>query len=90
MANWFTKILDFVKRLVTRPGLDRFLAQYMSAAVALLVDLAGVNSNTDFHVWKDKAFAELKRLTGETRDNWISLLIGFAFEELKARGAWPK
>lgn len=84
--SWFSKVWNFIKSLITRPGLDRFLAKYMVMAVTLLTDLASVNSNTEFHLWKDKAFIELKRLTGEMKDNWIVILIALAFEELKAKG----
>ena len=87
--GWFTKILDFLKKLVTRPGLDKFLSKYMVVAVRLLKDLADTHSNQEFHEWKDLAFRELQAITGELKGNWISILIGLAYEELKARQA-PK
>lgn len=90
MANWLSKIWNFLKGLLTRPGLQQFLAQYMVTAVKVLSDLAKVHSNEEFHQWKDAAFVELQRVTGEIKGNWISILIGLAYEELKAGGKLPK
>lgn len=84
--SWFSKFISFLKGLVTRPGLDKFLSKYLPVATNLLLDLAKINSNAAFHVWKDKAFNELKAITGEVRDTWIAILLNIAFETLKAKG----
>ena len=84
MASWFSKVWAVIKGLVLRTGLDVFLSKYLNVAEGLLLDLAKVNSGVAFHVWKQRAFEELKRITGETRDNWLTILIGLAFEKLKA------
>jgi len=81
----FSKIWNFLKGLISRPGLQQFLAKYMAVAVRLLKDLADTHSNQEFHEWKDLAFRELQAITGELKGNWISILIGLAYEELKAR-----
>ena len=83
---WFSKIVNFFKGLVTRPGLQPFLQKYLPLALSTILDLAKVNSNAAFHVWKDQAFLKLKDALGDVHDNWISILIGIAVEELKAKG----
>lgn len=87
--NFLKKILSFFSGLRTRPGFDRFFGQWQDVALRLVVELAEVNSNRDFHEWKDEAFDKLKRATGELKGNWIALLIGLAFEEAKSRKLIP-
>lgn len=89
MANVFSKIFSFIKKLFTRPGLQAFLAKHQALGVAIVERLSEVHTNEDFHHWKDQAWEELQKATGELRGNWISLLLGFAFEELKARQTKP-
>jgi hypothetical protein len=84
MASWFSKVWAFLKGLVVRSGLDVFLSKYLGVAEGLLLDLAKVNGGASFHIWKQKAFEELKRITGEARDNWISIVLALALEKLKA------
>lgn len=83
--DFLRKIFGFVKHLRTRPGFDRFLSTWQDEAVNILLELSAVNSNSEFHSWKDQAYARLQKRTGQLQDNWIALLIGLAFEELKAR-----
>lgn len=84
MASWFAKVWALLRGLAWRAGLDRFLNKYLPIAENLLLDLAQVNSGAAFHVWKDKAFSELKRITGEAKDNWIQIALSLALEKLKA------
>lgn len=83
--DFLRKIFGFAKRLRTRPGFDRFLSQWHEEAVSLLLTLSTVNSNSEFHAWKDQAFDRLRERTGQLNDNWIALVINLAFEELKTR-----
>lgn len=85
MANPFKAIFNWVKTLFSRPGLQQFLQKYIEDATVLITSLAMVHSNADFHKWKDEAFAKAKERYGEGKDNWIALLIGFAFEAYKAK-----
>lgn len=85
MMNFLKKILNFFSGLRTRPGFDRFVGLWQEKAVELIVELAEVNSNREFHEWKDEAFNALKSITGELKGNWIALVIGLAFEEAKSR-----
>jgi len=84
--GWFTKVVDFFKGLITRPGLQPFLQKYLPLAISTILQLRTVNSNVSFHIWKDQAFLRLKDALGDVHDNWISILIGIAVEELKAKG----
>ena len=87
MASTFVKVLKFIAGLFVRAGLDRFLSQWQKVAVKEVEALALVNSNEAFHEWKDRAFARLKELTGQARDNWIAILIHLAYEVgVKAKG----
>lgn len=83
--NFLKKIFSFLSALRTRPGFDRFLSSWQDEAVKIILELSTVNSNSDFHEWKDQAFARLQERTRELRGNWIALVIGLAFEELKAK-----
>ena len=83
--NFLRKMFSFLGTLKTRPGFDRFLSDWQNEAVKILLNLSAVNSNADFHSWKDQAFARLQERTGQLRGNWIALVINLAFEELKAR-----
>lgn len=83
--NFLRKMFSFLGALKTRPGFDRFLSTWQNDAIEILLNLSAVNSNADFHSWKDQAFAQLKERTGQLRGNWIALVINLAFEELKAR-----
>jgi hypothetical protein len=82
----FSDAWAFIRKLLTRPGLDRFLKAYHEIAKQTLLDLAQVNSGKAFHEWKAQAWARLKEQTGQYRDNWIEILISIVFEELKAKG----
>ncbi len=83
--NFFKKVFGFIKGLFTRPGLDKFLSKYIEVGMEVVSRLAFVNNNADFHVWKDEAWAEVQRITGEVRGNWIAILVALAFEQLKAK-----
>lgn len=83
--NFFKKVWSFFAGLLTRPGLDTFLKRHMDLAVKIISDLQSVNSNSDFHLWKDLAWLQIRNATGEVRGNWIAILVGLAFEALKAK-----
>lgn len=83
--NFFKKVFDFIKGLFTRPGLDKFLSKYIEVGIQVVSRLALVNNNQDFHLWKDEAWAEVKRITGEVKGNWIAILVALAFEQIKAK-----
>lgn len=84
--NIFAKVWNFLKKLVTRPGLDQFLGAYIQLATQIVQQLALVNNNQEFHAWKDQAFAAVKAQTGQLKDNWVAILIHLAYENLKAKG----
>lgn len=83
--NIFQKIFEAIKHLISRPGMKTFLAKYEKQALELIAELAAVNNNASFNVWKDQAFAKLKEDTGEIHDNWIAILIHLAYESFKAQ-----
>lgn len=89
--SWFTdvkgvfkRVFSFIQSVFARPGLDKYLKQYLPVAVNILKDLADTRSNEDFHAWRDAAWRELKRATGEVKGNWIAILIDLAWEHIKA------
>lgn len=85
----FSSIGNFFKKLFgkLRPGLNEFLQKYQKIALAEVTKLADVNSNKDFHEWKDQAWISINsELAGDGKKiagNWISILIHLAFEEFK-------
>ena len=83
--NFLRKVFSFLSAVRTRPGFDKFFSTWQGDAIAIVLNLSTVNSNAEFHQWKDEAYRQLKERTGELKGNWIALLIGLAFEELKAR-----
>lgn len=83
--NWFKKLIGWIKGIFTRPGLDQFLSKYWETALAIVANLALINSNKDFHLWKDDAWKKVQEATGELKGNWIAILVALAFESLKAR-----
>ncbi len=85
----FTKIFKFIKNLVTRPGIDKFLGQYIEMATESAARLALVNDNAEFHEWKDELFRDVKARTGQMKDNWIAILIHLAYENIKASQTKP-
>ena len=85
MANIFTKILGFFRSIVARPGFKEFVAKYEEQALSIVAQLASVNNNAAFAEWKDQAFAALKRVAGDAKDNWVAIAIHIAYETLKAR-----
>ena len=73
-----------------RPEAEKFIHKYQDIAIEQLDALAKVNDGKAFHDWKDQAFntikAEvLKDFQGELHDNWISMLVDFAFEIYKQK-----
>lgn len=84
--NWIVNVFKQVKKIYVRSGLDKFLSKYILVAVDVIDELANVHSNASFHEWKDEAFKILRtKIVDDVKDNWISLLIGFAYENWKAR-----
>lgn len=80
----FKKVFAVIQSIFTRPGLDTYLKQYLPVAVNILKDLADTRSNEDFHAWRDAAWSELKRATGEVKGTWIAILIHLAWEHIRA------
>lgn len=82
IGNFFKKIFNRV-----RPGLDHFLQKYEQIALDEVKRLATIHDGKGLHEWKDEAFnvikAEVAKDVKEIKDNWISILLHFAFEELK-------
>ena len=87
MLKFFDKLWKFIKGLVTRPGLQQFLSEWLSFAVKEAEELLKQNNNAGLKEWEQEFFARLKSKTGEVKDNWIAILVHIAYEELKARGA---
>lgn len=87
MIKFIDKLWKFVKGLVTRPGLQGFLSEWLDFAVKEAEELLKQNNNAGLKEWEKQFFAALKAKTGETKDNWIAILVHIAYEELKARGA---
>lgn len=87
--DFFKKVLKFIARLFVRQGLDKFLRDYIDLAIEILQALREVHSGEDFHRWRDEAFMAIKNqieLHERTiRDNWIAILMGLAWEVIKAR-----
>lgn len=87
----FSSIGNFFKKLFgkLRPGLDQFLQKYKDLAVKEVKKLAELNSNKDFHEWKDQAWSAInKELAADGKKvagNWISIILHLAFEEIKAK-----
>ncbi len=92
----FSAIGSFFKHIFQklRPGLDGFLKKYEGLAVNIVKELAIVHDGKSFHEWKDEAFDKIKvevaKDVDDVKDNWLSLLLGFAFEELKGLEAEKK
>lgn len=91
--NVFKSIWNFLRGklvLVFRMGMDKFFDKYMELAVNILTNLAKVNSEVSFDKWKADArlalMARLKADGQDIKDNWVELLLGFAFEHIKAKG----
>lgn len=82
------KIFDFIKGLVTRPGLHTFLQKYQAEAVKVIENLAQVNSGKGFNEWWDAAFTEVKAMVTadgkNVADNWVSIALNLAYEVYKA------
>lgn len=91
--SFFSKIGSFFKTLfgLARPGLELFLKQYQKLALAEIERLGSINNNKDFHIWKDQVWQNLNAQINKDKNNiagnWITILIGFAFEEWKKKKA---
>ena len=86
-----SKIFDFIKGLVTRPGLHTFLQKYQTEAIKIIENLAQVNSGKGLNDWWDTAFSEVKAMvTADGRsisDNWVAIALNLAYEVYKAEVA---
>jgi hypothetical protein len=67
------------------PTAEKWIAEHLELARAILADLAKVNSNTAFHLWREQAIARLRERTSQLNDTWIALAISVAYEQYKAR-----
>jgi hypothetical protein len=85
MMGFLSKVFSFIKGLFTRPGLDRFLDQYLGVAKDVIQQLMDADPETNFHTIKQEAFHRLKAITGQLRDTWISIVLDLAYETLKAK-----
>lgn len=84
--NWLKKILSFIGGLFTRPGLDKFLDQYLMVAKDVIEDLIDYEPDKPFHEIKADAFGRLKAITGQVRDTWVSIVLDLAYETIKSKG----
>ncbi len=85
----FSAIWDFIKGLLTRPGLHTFLKKYQTVVIHKLEELAEANSGQSFNDWWDSAFGEIKAMVtadgANIRDNWIAIVMNLAWEVIKAK-----
>lgn len=83
-----SKIFDFIKGLMTRPGLHTFLEKYQHTITTKVEELAQVNSGQGLNQWWDSAFAEIKAMVTadgkSVADNWLAIAINLAWEVVKA------
>lgn len=87
MFKFVDKLWKFLKGLVTRPGLQTFLSEWLEFAVKEGELLMKQNNNAGLKQWEQQFFDAVKVKTGELKGTWITILINLAYEELKARGA---
>lgn len=92
MSFW-SSIGNFFKHLFTtvRPGLEDFLKKHEEFALTEVDKLLTANDGKGLNDWKDEAFTLLKNEISkdeqDIKDNWISILLHFAYEEIKGRQA---
>lgn len=88
--NWFKKVVSFIFKTAVRPGLDRFLENYLEIGKDVVLQLITTYPNVQFHSIRNQAFQRLKEVTGQQKDTWISILVDLAYESLRAtRAASP-
>lgn len=87
MGFW-SNIGNFFKGLFFRSGLDKFVKNHVQAVAGLILKRIMENPGQSFHQLKDGIFLDVKAMIlqdgKQVADNWIGLLIGMAFEALKA------
>jgi len=87
----FSGIIDFFKGLFSkvRPGLENFLHKEKDFAIAELKSLWESKGKIALNEFKDEAFEYLSKAISDklghaVPDNWINILLGFAYEAIKA------
>jgi hypothetical protein len=79
-----SKIFDFIKSLVTRPGVHTFLQKYQQKAIEVIERLSEVNNGAPLDKWWDSAFSEFKAMVQadghELHDNWIAIALNLGYE----------
>ena len=93
IGSAIVKVLKGAGKVAWRYGMDQFLENYLPLAMEEITKLAAVKGNDSFHQWRDEAFDAVKaRLDADKasyQKTWITILLGFALESLKANGLWP-
>jgi hypothetical protein len=82
--NVFRRVLSFIYGRVVRPGLDGFLERYIELAKDTVIQVIRSNPNVPFHELKREVFQQLKIVTAQSKDTWISILVDLAYESLRA------
>lgn len=83
MSKALKGFLELLTSFVSRAGLQIFVSKFLPDAIQIVAGLMAIHNNKDFASWRDDAFARLKKLTGETKDTWITLLIAYATQWLE-------
>ena len=82
VGHFFEHLFKFL-----RPGLEKFLQRYKQLALVEIQQLVTLNPNKSFHDWRDEAFENVKAQVlkdeKEIKDNWITIVIALAYEEIK-------
>lgn len=73
-------IISFIKKFITKSGLDQFIKTWLQAALDEIIRIAALHRGEPFHLWKIEVRTALKALTGQIKDNWIETLICLAYE----------
>ena len=87
MSNFFNKVFEAIKHLLTRPGMKTFLKEHLEQAIVTvekLIEAKGGLGAVTFHDLRDDIFAALKAMTGTDKDNWVAGLAFFAVEAIRA------
>jgi hypothetical protein len=79
------KVVEVIRRLVTRPGMDDFIERWaQDAARELSWYIARHGLRGGLREWWDEGFLLIKSLTGQQKDTWVSILLLLAYDMFKA------
>ncbi len=86
--SFFSKIGSFFKSIFdrARPGLEQFLQSQQGQMIVTVVRNYVLSAaDTKFNDYKPAVFNTVKQIVGDkVPDNWISIAIDFAYEQIKA------